>query len=137
MADETELVYETGSPIPFTVADGTGIEKGAVLLLSDPMTAATTTGDTDECAGIAAQEKIASDGRVKLAVYREGIFRGIAGVAGVVVGMAVITDTSTSSANRLVIADTNSEDIVGTALETAASGESFLFELRPFGIQLA
>lgn len=137
MADETTLVYETGLPIPFTCADGTGIEKGAVLLLTDLMTAATTTGDTDEVAGIAAEEKIASDGKTKLGVYREGIFKGTAGVAGVVVGMAIITDTGTSSVNRLVVADTNSETIVGIALETAASGETFLFELRPICMQLA
>jgi uncharacterized metal-binding protein len=137
MADECVLIYETGPAIPFTVANATGIEKGAVLKLSDPMTAATATGDTDACAGIAAVEKIASDGNTKLAVYREGIFRGVAGVAGVTAGMAIITDVATSSTNRLVVADVNSENIVGTALETATSGETFLFELKPFGIQLA
>ncbi len=40
MTQECTLVYEMSSPIPFTVADGTGIEKGAVLMLSDPFTAA-------------------------------------------------------------------------------------------------
>ena len=137
MALECTLVKETGKPIEFTVADGTGIEKGAVLLLSDPMTAATTTGDTDACAGIAAAEKIASDGNIKLAVYREGIFRGFAGAAGVTVGAGIITDTATGAANELVNADVNSENIVGVALETAADTESFLFELKPFGINLA
>jgi|TARA_Y100000034_G_scaffold132736_1_gene196438 hypothetical protein len=137
MALETTLVYETSPPIPFTCADGTGIEKGAVLLLSDPMTAATTTGDTDACAGIAAEEKIANDGRTQLPVYREGIFKGFAGLAGVTVGMGIITDTATGAANELVDADVNSEHIVGIALETATDGESFLFELKPLGLQLA
>ena len=40
MALETTLVIETGKPIFMTCADGTGIAKGAVLMLSDPMTAA-------------------------------------------------------------------------------------------------
>lgn len=137
MALETTLVIETAPPIPFTCADGTGIEKGAVLKLTDPMTAATTTGDTDACAGIAAAEKIASDGNTTIPVYREGIFRGYAGAAGVTVGMAIITDTGTGAANELVNADVNSEHIVGTALETATDGQTFLFELKPFGIQLA
>tara|TARA_Y100000310_G_C20686529_1_gene819383 strand:- start:2238 stop:2651 length:414 start_codon:yes stop_codon:yes gene_type:complete len=137
MANETTLVYETGVPIPFTCADGTGIEKGAVLLLSDPMTAATTTGDTDACAGIAAEEKIASDGRTSIAVYRGGIFKGTAGAAGVTVGMGIITDTATGAANDLVVADVNSEHLVGIALETATDGETFLFELKPLGLQLA
>ena len=136
MALETTLVYETGVPIDFTCADGVGIEKGAVLVLSDPMTAATTTGDTDACAGIAAEEKIASDGRTSLPVYREGIFRGFAGAAGVTVGMAIITDSATGAANELVVAVVNSEHIVGIALESATDGQSFLFELKPMGVQL-
>lgn len=137
MALEAVLIYETAKPIPFTCADGTGIEKGAVLKLSDPMTAATTTGDTDACAGIAAEEKIANDGKTKIAVYREGIFKGFAGAAGVTAGMAIITDTGTGAANELVVADLNSENIVGIALETATDTESFLFELKPLGLQLA
>jgi|TARA_R100000501_G_C2630136_1_gene125233 hypothetical protein len=137
MALETTLVYETGVPIDFTCANGTGIEKGAVLLLTDPMTAATTTGDTDACAGIAAEEKIADDGKTCIPVYREGIFKGYAGAAGVTVGMALITDTATGAANELVNADVNSEHLVGIALETATDGETFLFELKPLGVQLS
>lgn len=137
MALECELIYETGLPIPFTCAEATGIEKGAVLKLTDPMTAATTTGDTDACAGIAAEEKIASDGKTKIAVYREGIFKGYAGAAGVTAGMGIITDTATGAANELVVADVNSEHLVGIALETATDGETFLFELKPLGLQLA
>ena len=137
MTLEAQLVIETGPPIPFTVADGTGIEKGSVLKLTDPMTAALTTGDTDAVAGIAAEEKIASDGKTKLGVYREGIFKGYAGAAGVTVGMGIITDTATGAANELVVADVNPEHIVGIALETATDGETFLFELKPLGVQLA
>ena len=137
MALETTLIYETALPIPMTVADGTGIEKGAILMLSDPMTAATATGDTDKVAGIAAEEKIANDGRTKIGVYREGIFRGFAGAAGVTVGMGIITDVATGAPNELVDADVNSEFLAGIALETAADTESFLFELKPLGLQLA
>lgn len=137
MALETTLVYETELPIAFTCADGTGIEKGAILMLSDPFTVATTTGDTDPVAGIAAEEKIASDGKVKIAVYRGGIFKGYAGAAGVTAGMAIITDTATGAANELVDADLNSEHLVGRALETATDNQSFLFELKPMAAQLA
>ncbi len=137
MALETTLIHELEPAVPMTVADGTGIAKGAVLLLSDPNTAATTTGDTDPCAGIAKREKIASDGQVKLAVYKRGIFRGFAGAAGVTAGQGIITDTGTGAANELVNADVNSEHIVGRALETATDGESFLFELNPMSFNLA
>ena len=137
MALECTLVYETELPVAFTVADGTGIEKGAVLKLTDPMTAATADGDTQAVAGIAAKEKIASNGVTKLSVYRGGIFKGYAGAAGVTAGAAIITDVGTGAANELVNADVNSENIVGRALETATDGQTFLFELKPATVNLA
>jgi len=137
MALETEIVFETSVPVPFTCADGTGIAKGALLTLSDPFTVATTTGDTDPIIGIAAEEKIASDGVTKIPVYMSGIFKGYAGAAGVTVGQAIISDTATGAANELVNADINSEHIVGRALETATDTQSFLFQLNPFSVNLA
>ena len=82
-------------------------------------------------AGIAASEKVANDGNTTLGVYREGIFRGFAGTAAVTVGLDLITDASTSDSNELVKADATSVNVVGTALETASSAESFIFELSP------
>lgn len=137
MALECTLVSELELPVPFTCADGTGIEKGALLILSDPMTVATTTGDTDPIIGIAAEEKVANDGKTTIGVYLRGIFKGYAGAAGVTVGMGIISDTATGAANELVNADVNSENIVGRALETAADTESFLFLLSPFSVNLA
>jgi len=137
MADECTLLIETELPVPMTCANGTGIEKGAVLELADANTAQTTTGDTDPCAGICQSEKIISDGITTVSVWKRGIFRGTAGVAGVVFGEALITDTSTSSANRLVKADAGSENIVGRCLETAASGVEFMFELNPITVNIA
>lgn len=137
MALECTLIEEWGIPTSYTCANGTGIEKGAILTLSDPATVATTTGDTDAVVGIAAAEKIASNGQTKIAVHTTGKFRGYAGAAGVTAGMGIITDTATGAANELVVADVNSEHIVGYALETATDGETFLFILKPTHLQLA
>lgn len=137
MALEAELHVELELPVAFTCADGTGIEKGALLTISDPMTVATTTGDTDAIIGIAAEEKIANDGKTTIGVYLRGIFKGYAGAAGVTAGAAIISDTATGAANELVNADVNSENIVGRALETAADTESFFFLLDPFAANLA
>ena len=137
MALETTIIHETEIAVPMTVADGVGIEKGAILKLADPNTASLTDGDTDICAGIAKKEKIASNGKTKLSVYKRGIFKGFAGLAGVTAGAAIITDSATGAANELVDADVNSENIVGRALETATDGQSFLFELNPFTVNLA
>lgn len=137
MADECTLNVRTDDPIDFTVADGAAIAKGSVLKMTDGRVAVITAGDGDVVAGIAARDKILSDGRTQLAVFRRGIFTGTAGVAGVTVGEAIQTDTSTSSANRLVDADVNSEQLIGIALETAASGATFQFELMPRAVDLA
>lgn len=114
MALECVLMVETELPVAFTCADGTGIEQGTVLKLTDPMTVAASDGDTDVCAGIAAEEKIANDGKTTIAVYRRGIFKGFAGAAGVTVGHSIITDVGTGAANELVNSDVNSENIEGS-----------------------
>jgi len=137
MADECILKVETEIPVTMNATDGVGIEKGAVLKLTNPNTASLSNGDTDACGGIAQSEKIASDGTASVSVYKGGIFEGTAGIAGVTVGSAIITDSSTSGANRLVNADVNSENIVGRCLQTATSGNRFLFELNPFTVNLA
>ena len=67
MANEAVLIFETSVPIPFTVANGTGIEKGTLLTLTDPFTAEAFNASGGAVAGIAAEEKIASDGKVRLA----------------------------------------------------------------------
>ncbi len=137
MADECVCKVETELPLNMTCANVGGIEKGAVLELEDVNTAKTSTGDTDICAGICQSEKITTDGITSVSVWKRGIFEGTAGVAGVVFGEALITDSTTSAPNRLVKADAGSENIVGRCLETAASGVRFLFELNPFTVNLA
>ena len=137
MALETTLVFETEKPIPMTCANEVGIEKGAVLKISDPFTVALADGDGSYVAGIAAEEKIANDGKVKIGVYRRGIFKAYIGAGGCTVGDALITDTATGAANELATADINSENIFGRALETAADTDSCLVELNPFTVNLA
>jgi hypothetical protein len=125
MANEATLVMELSVPIPFTVADGAGIEKGTVCKLSDPLTAAASGADNDVFAGIAAEEKIASDGRTKLGLYLNGVFKMVVSATGSTVGkMQVIKGANT-------IGDATAGDLelgygVGKALETGANGETIL-----------
>ena len=130
MTQECTLVYETEPPIQFTVVDNTGIEKGAILMLSDPMTAALASGDDDYVAGIAAEEKIANDGKTKLAVYRRGIFKGYAN-GNITCGMPIGTYNGTGDDNDIHQAGSGHDKQMGIALETAANDETFLFELLP------
>lgn len=130
MANEATLIYEMHPPIPFTVADGAGIEKGTLLKMSDPMTAAAATADNDVFAGVAASEKIASDGRTKLAVYRSGIFKMVieAGNSTTVGQDVVIKGTNTIGGYTTL--DDEKGYVVGQALETGAAGESVLVQLK-------
>ena len=129
MANEAVLIFETGTPIPFTVANGTGIEKGAILKMTDPMTAIINSGIDDLPAGIAAEEKIASDGKTKLGVYREGIFKVVCS-GSVSVGDALAISATANVVYSAPVA-TAGKLRLGTALETATDGESLLMELKP------
>jgi len=137
MALEATAIMERSLPVPMICAEATGIEKGAILKLTSPMTAATATGDTDIVAGIAQSEFIGGQGHTSISVYRDGLFTCYAGAAGVTAGSAVITDVATGAANELVNADVNSENIVGTALTTATDGNTFILDLNPRGLNLA
>ena len=136
MANEAILRVRLGDPIDFTVADGTAIPKGAICKMTDPRTAVLADGDADIVAGIAAREKIASDGRTQLAIFRSGIFDVVAS-GSITVGDAVVTCASTGGANIVSTAAVNAENILGTALETATDSEVFQIELNPRGINLA
>jgi len=134
MTNEAVLVFETHRPIPFTCADGTGIEKGALLKLADPMTVSGAATRLDICGGIAAEEKIASDGKTKIGVYRGGIFKVVAS-GSITVGDPLVKSVLTT--NLVETAAVNEETVWGTALETCTDGESFFMELRPQRAQLA
>lgn len=74
----TTLMIETELPIPMTVADATPISKGDWLIIANPMTMTVhAANDEAYCGGIAAEDKIANDGKTKVAVYQGGIFKAV------------------------------------------------------------
>ena len=129
MANEAVLVTESGIPFSKTCADGTGIEKGTILQLTDPNTVSASSADNQTFAGIAAQEKIASDGRVTIAVHTEGIVRVKDSGAGVTAG----DYCKIAGANLVATADDagaqGANENVGKALETAAASDTFLIDI--------
>lgn len=135
MAYEAVLIHELEPAIPFTVADSGGIEKGALLKITDPMTAAASAANADVIAGIAASEKITNDGKVKLGVYRRGVFKMTA-TGAVVVGNPVMAGTTGANDDNLVIVavgtlgSASGARTIGTALETVAAGETFLVDVN-------
>lgn len=133
MANEHDCLEEWAIPTSFTVADGAGIEKGTLLKLSDPNTAAAQSAKEDIIAGVAAGEKIQSDGNTRLAVWRSGVFKATAS-GTISVGDALI---SAATANILETAGVNAEDIVGISRESCTDGQTFMYELKPMTMNLA
>lgn len=124
MANEMKLVFEQEVPIPFTVADGTSIAKGTLLKMTDPMTAVASDGSGDILAGIAAEDKVASDGNVKIGVYRKGIF--LAKASGAIVLGAAVSSHGSANLVKSAAASENGADILGHVLETASEAEEVL-----------
>lgn len=134
MANEAVLKTATGLPIQMKCADGTGIEKGEVVKLSGEFTvsaAGTTVGQP--AGGIVATEKIASNGQTYASVYREGIFKVY--ISGSVSAGDPLTNSSVQ--NYFEKAATNEEDLWGTVLEDATTGQQAFMELKPMGVSLA
>ena len=132
MANEAILRLEVNKPIPYTVADGTGIEKGALLKLTDPRTAIITSGNSDMLAGIAAREKVASDGRTELAVYDSGFFDMVCSGA-VTLGQAVISAGGTAAFVNMVKVATITDSgaaTLGIAQETGSDAEVIQIKLN-------
>lgn len=134
MANEAVLIVQRTIPINMTVADGTGIEQGTVLKLADPLTASSSSADDDIVAGIAYNEKIASDGVTKLAVIRgPGDIIKMTASGAVTVGDPVGTEASGSTNavhTQINIGNLSGAKTLGTALETAADTDTFLVELN-------
>ena len=123
------LVYETDLPIAFTISDAASVEKGDFLQLSTPMTASLVSGDNQVACGIAAEEKIALDGKTKIAVYRKGIFRVEVGTGNALIGYDGVCDAK----NELKTMDTLDDEIgrkFGKFLEAGTDGQFVMFELQ-------
>ena len=123
MVNEAILRDRLENAMDFTCADGTGIEKGAILKVTDPRTAIIATAAGDQLAGILAREKIASDGRTRAAVYRRGIFDMVAS-GTIVVGHAVQAAGVPSNTIMNAAVTSSGCAILGHALETASDGET-------------
>jgi hypothetical protein len=123
MTGEAILRDDLGeNPIDFTVADGATIPKGTLLKLTDPRTAIASSGAGDMIAGIAAIEKLASDGQTRISVWRKGVFDMLAD-GTIAIGGAVMADGT----DNQVIASTGVTGAaqIGYALEAAVDGEVF------------
>jgi len=134
MANEAVLYFETELPIPFICSESAGIERGTLVKMASPMTVSAAIVLNDICGGITAGEKIASDGKTKVEVYRHGIFK-VTASGSITIGDPLVKSELTD--NRVETSATNAETVWGIALETVTTGQTFLMELNPTVMQLA
>src|SRR3990167_6198109 len=125
MANEAVLIVAPELPIMMTVANGAAIEKGTVLALTDPFTVAASTADNDIFGGIAAEEKIASDGKTKIASYFGGIFKMVVSATASTVGKAQVIKGANTIGDYTTL-DGELGYVIGKALETGANTETIL-----------
>lgn len=136
MANEHVLKTQKTIPVMMTCADATAITKGAVLALSDPNTVASSAAANSTVAGIAYTDKIANDGVTKIAVLEGPGDRLVAYASGsITVGDPLATcaagfENYLVSAKGDTITTLSGSKIIGTALETATVGETFLYKLN-------
>ncbi|KKM98645.1 hypothetical protein LCGC14_1155810 [marine sediment metagenome] len=123
MAFELVILTELEPAVGFTCDDSTGIEKGTLLELSDPMTVAKVAGAAPLIIGVAAEEKVANDGKTKIGVYMRSIFKGTAG-GSISVGDGLIGESGT---NEFLTSTSGADEveICGIALEDATDGQTF------------
>lgn len=124
MANELTLVYELEPMVPFICADGTGIEKGTLLMLTDPMTVSKVSGAAPIIIGVAGEEKVANNGKTMIGVYLRGIFKGYAG-GSIAVGDGLIGENGTNELLTSTAAADESQ-VCGISLETASDGHTFM-----------
>lgn len=126
MANEATLVVELEPPVSFTCADGTAIEKGTLVKITDPNTVAATTADGDAFIGVTAEEKIASDGRTKIGVWLRGIFKVTDSGGGVTAGQMLKINGANLVATTDEAGAGDRAEHCGKALESAAASHTFL-----------
>ena len=125
MALEWTIDTELEPAVKFTVTDGTGIEKGSLLKLTDPMTVIINSGDRDVIIGVAAEEKVANDGKTTLGVYLRGIFICTAG-ASITVGNLLMNNAAAGAVNEVIpaTAAADAAQVFAVALETASDANT-------------
>jgi len=122
MANEAVCIETPTRFARYTVADGTGIAIGTILKLTDPNTAIASSADNDPFAGIAWEEKTASDGITEIVAALDGVWDIKDGGAGVTVG-GIVNINGANVVAQSAAADLLTGSVVGKALETAAASE--------------
>jgi len=123
MANEAICIETPTKFARYTVADGTGIVIGTILALTDPNTAVAHSADAEEFAGIAWEEKTASDGIVEITAAIDGIWDIKDGGGTCSVGDVLCLDNTPNTFRPSIAGDLLTGTTFGKALEAAGASE--------------
>ncbi|MCK9371354.1 DUF2190 family protein [Candidatus Dojkabacteria bacterium] len=129
MANEAviiELGFNGGRPIERTCLDAVGITKGALLQLQDPNTASGANLDAasgQAFAGIAAMDKVASDGSTTISCYTSGVFDLKCNASVGITAGAPVCLSGTNLIRVAAAGDLLTGAVIGYAEETASASE--------------
>jgi len=132
MANEHVLMLQKTFPTSMTCADGTGIEKGTVLKMTDPNTVAANDTAEDVVGGIAYTEKIADDGNTQIAVLAGPGDELKAYASGAIAIGDTLSSCDAAFPNYLqaATAGLSGSHTIGISKEAAAAGETFRYTLN-------
>jgi len=128
MANEAvivELLGNRGEVLDFTIADAQAVAKGTLMKTIDPRacSGASAAVDNEVFAGIAASEKVASDGQTRLGLYTKGIFDLKVNSSVAVTLGAHVCMSGANLIRDAVEAEIAAGAAVGIALETGSVDE--------------
>ena len=127
MANEAVIIelFDGGRPIQYTVADGTGIEKGTImeLTIASDRTVTAMANAASALVGVAAAEKVANDGSTTLAVYTDGIFDCLTDAGSDNAGVVMANDGTANTLGTADAADLLASAQLGYLLEVAGNAE--------------
>ena len=125
MANEAVIIelFNGGRPIRFACADGTTIEKGTIMELTDPRTVIANANDNAPVVGIAAHEKVANDGSETISVYTDGIFDVLTDSGSDNAGAMVANSATANTVQTADATDLLQGSVLGKLLETAGNAE--------------
>lgn len=125
MANEADVVNLDSDIHYFTVADGTAIQKGTIMVISaDPRTIIAHSAANEIFVGVAVEDKVAGDGQTRIGVRTRGIFDMVASAAitlGRPVALSGTANQIRDAGASLSLTDLNA--VFGRCLETASASE--------------
>lgn len=132
MADEAVIVelFNGGRGIRYTVEDATAIPKGSLLELDADRRVIVATNANAGFVGIAAFEKVASDGSLQVTAWTDGIFDILSDSGTDVRGTVMVLSAATNTVETGAAADLLNGSVVGYYLEAGTNAGTELIRVN-------